>query len=650
MNEILHLLQDVAVSETVKEAIKGISKKISTSIEKKKETDQTILTISKDTDFNTAIVQLINSMYNWSQHIEFIGIADPVALSTIDLKYYFSYRDENPNIAANSIDISETEIVFESKNILIEGAPGSGKTTTLKRLLGLYFFSDSPIEAYNYPLLIRLRSVEGNYNLFTYICFLLGISVEEKIIESVRTVKKTRRIIIEEDEETKKKRLKEKSKAGSSYFETEEYEEDEKFISDRYHVVGNERVEKFIVNLLEENKVLLFIDGIDELKPSIMEGFRRNINDVAINIKEAKILITSRDGYFQPSSDSFKKLRIRELNIEQQKAIASRWLLDPSAFLEELDKKSYRELANKPLFLNFLILLFKENCANGIQLLPAQSIDVYIQFIELILEKWDGSKNIKGRQSKYSNFNNKKKEKFLSELAFVLTYKIKSKEFKTLDFENAYSHICLNFELPPEEATMVAQEIQSHTGLILKTGYYTYEFSHFALQEFLCANYIVKASMDEHISIYLEQYPQVLALCVGLSSDSSIWLNSLIKRILDFKQLDIRTEVSYQLLNRLLTEQPIFKYDLRLATSLLKLSASIDFSRNNMREVYLNIIKSNTSIEKAVIQVLSYYKRKEGSLNLWGRIRCVLHENFDLDFPIELHILDDEYLLQHIKQ
>lgn len=619
--------EDIVASELIKETIKDFYKKIKSYFANKSKSESIIN--NNEINFDLLISRLFIEMYNWSSSIEFIGIADPVNISTINLNYYFSYRDENPKVS--QAEISETQIFKIDKNIIIEGAPGSGKTTTLKRLLFFNFFSGTTNTSFDFPLLIRLRLMDSKYNLYSYICFLLGIKIEQKSYETTKKVTKSRPIFNEKRE----------------VLRYEDYEEDEK--NTVYNeVVGDESIERFIGELLEKNKVLLLIDGIDEVNPVLLNKITQNVYDLMTRIKSAKVIITTRPDYIK-YNDNCIKLRIKELNHEQQEAITKLWVKDFSLFLNELQQKSYKELANKPLFLTFLILLYNENLSTGIQGLPPNSIDVYTQVVELIIVKWDRSRNIPNRPSRYSNFHNAKKEEFLCELAFFLMYQMKQKVFSTQNLESAYYHICDNYSLPPEEAKQVAEEIQSHIGLILRAGFNQYEFSHLSLQEFLCAKYIIKTASDENIFLYLQQYPQPLALCVSLSGDSSAWLDSfLLPKLIAIPDLKERSLITSQILGRLIIENPYFRFNLKLGAKLLELSSTLDFSVENVNSNFHNFVKNNPNVEKAAIQILSYYKKKQNHLHMWGKITFSLILNKDSFYPDTISLVDSSYLLNHI--
>jgi GTPase SAR1 family protein len=631
----IEVIQTTALSETVKGALKLIGKRILKSISWNTSTRNDV---EQQKKFEAAIASLLIEIYNWSKGIEFIGLGEPIETSTVGLKYYFSLRDDNPKIQANKQDISESDLIVLPGNFLIEGHPGTGKTTTLKRLLHNSFFGTKRVKTYHYPLLVRLRLIKPNFNLFTHICYLLGISVQKKVVESVRRVKKIRRT-------PRLPNTKEEVDPHPSFYhkwDIEEYYEDER-TGIEFDVVDDKPVDRYVIDLLENNSVLVFIDGLDELNPKILEECKDNIKQLSMGFSKAKVIITSRPDYLQVNVDNCTKIRIKDLSDEQQVAIAKCWLPDSDVFMSALSQKSYSEFASKPLFLAFLILLYRENTLLGIPSLPDRSIDVYTQIVELLIERWDLERDIKTRQhSQYSNFNNKKKEKFLSELAFILTYRTKQKIFTTDQLLEAYGQMYENYGLPIEEAVLVVKEIQTHTGLIMKSAYLKYEFSHLAIQEFLCANYILSAPLDENILIYLREYPAPLALCVALSLDSSAWLESLLARLRTLPS-NMRAEIATKLLSRLISEAPHFKSNNKLAVSLLELTMHLDFRVPEISFVYETFIKSNKNIETQIIQLLHNYILDDRKLNFSGKVILKL-KPVPVALPETVYLPKDSYL------
>ena len=122
---------------------------------------------------------------SWSESVQIFGMARPVQVNngTVPLKF-----DEIPRRFKNSQSkvktLSETDLLNSHFNYLLLGDPGSGKTTTIKRLARKLLMEESSgsEDIYQYPLVVRLRDLES-CALEVKIINEIGLSVTEKETE-----------------------------------------------------------------------------------------------------------------------------------------------------------------------------------------------------------------------------------------------------------------------------------------------------------------------------------------------------------------------------------------------------------------------------------------------------------------------------------
>lgn len=300
------------------------------------------------------------------------------------------------------------------------------------------------------------------------------------------------------------------------------------------------------------------LDGLDELDRSIQEETLRDIENVGLKINNAKILVTVRKSELKKVINNFTSYEISPLSIDQIEQISNKWLKSDKVFIHELEKKPYRDLANRPIFLTLLLILFQKN-----NYLPTQPSEVYEDATYLILNEWDEHRDII-RHSKYADFNTRKKLKFISELSYFLTYKIKQKVFSTRDLETIYYQINDKYGLPESEMKAVVAEIESHTGIIVESNYKNFEFSHLSIQEFLCAKHLANLPYSQETINYFLEYPEPLAIAICISAEPSIWFANLLLNsslnVTNFKKTErVYYSSIYTLLTRLLIERPAFK-------------------------------------------------------------------------------------------
>jgi len=190
--------------------------------------------------------------------------------------------------------------------------------------------------------------------------------------------------------------------------------------------------------------------------------------------------------------------------------------------------------------------------------------------IELLLREWDAERRIT-RLSKYAQFDARRKVAFLAAMAYEITYRIKVKTFSRDELGRAYAAVRDRFDLPDDEVEQVVQELETHTGLIAYAGESRYEFSHLSLQEYLCADYLVRDQFASNLILYLHEYPSPVAVAVSLSSNPSAWFAALILRFSHYLQ-----PVSVQAFAaRLLVERPLFAVFEGMGYAFIKLYSEI---------------------------------------------------------------------------
>lgn len=498
-------------------------------------------------DFPELYENHFREICKWASSIPFIGLAKPKKTkeSTIELIIASEIvRSDKQRM----IDlVSEDEVINSEENIILIGLPGAGKTTTIKRLILTYLQNISKYEETGFPILIKLRDVSNETTLFKYLLDIFSIPYEEKT--TIKKIKKTIKVPIKSKSKTKFKEQK--------YKEIVEFEEVQ--IVETF--VGDLLIQNYMVKFLNQTNCFLILDGLDEIDKSIQIQTLRDIEKLGLKLNGSKILLTIRRSELNKILDGFVSMEIAELNVDQIREIAGKWVIDSNLFLNTLESKPYRELANRPIYLTFLLILFEKN-----KTLPTQPSEIYEDITTLIIKEWDEHRDIK-RQSKYIEFNTRTKFKFLSEISYYLTYRIKQKVFSKKELEEIYMQIHDKYNLPADEMSEVVEEIESHTGLIVEASNRNVEFSHLSLQEFLCAKHLKDLPFSRETIQYFLEYPEPLAVAICICGEPSLWFSNLILNsnlnITNFSsQKDQYFNSMYTLLNRLLIEAPKFKvYD-----------------------------------------------------------------------------------------
>ncbi|TMO57108.1 NACHT domain-containing protein [Pseudoalteromonas phenolica] len=542
--------------------------------------------LPREIEFN--VEHHIAEVLSWGNSVQFFEMHSPKSTDESTIELQFGIPRKFRNDTKNLIE-SETDLLSQQGHILILGAPGAGKTTTLKRLSREIFLNEPKDEGdeLQLPLLIKLRNISGS--IFTQIAKILGLKIREEKKEVIDDLSDEIVIQIE-------------------YF------------------IGDKHIETAIQEILNKTRALLLIDGLDELPEERKTKYEEEISFLGSKLLDSKIILTCRSGGYVSNINGFKKLEICPLDSEQTDEIIIKWADEPEIFKSKLAQYPYADTVDRPLFLNQLIMSF-----NYYGDMPAQPSEVYERIISLMLTQWDLRRKVK-RKSTYSDFSAERKIKFLSSLAYELTYKIKSKVFSTKDLIIAYQKICKKFRLPISEAELVVEEVESHTGIVSKTTNNKYEFSHLSLQEFLCALHIVREPIGDLSSVYLKEYAPPVAVAIAISSSPSRFLSTIILRDNSFNSISL--ESLKILISRLSIENPVFEETAELGLAFIKL-----LTVYSTDTVILDAIEKYLKLEEVVSSLRSVMQRyyidisnsDQSSYEL--KRRCLFGSNLQIQTP-----------------
>lgn len=429
-----------------------------------------------DTTTKRNITQHLEQLKTWSGFIGFRDLNGEKKLSDIYVEldtYLMPLRTHFSEAERTSIKPLLTALFCDNRHAVVLGQPGAGKTTSMKKLCANFFngLIDTP---YNFPILIRFRdlNVKGNQNIIRgFLHKLLAISVES---------------------------------SDSTPAETSEA-----------------WIKESIYTVINELKPVIILDGFDELqtqqqKSAVLEELRQ----LTCSCRQAKIIITCRTGEFNFNLDFTSDFEISSLTQEQILIFANKWIVDKQKannFVESINSSPFSDTVIKPLSLAHLCAIY-ERTGN----IPDRPKTVYKKVVNLMLEEWDEQRSIK-RESRYAMFEADRKFEFLSHLSYHLTVRGSTAIFNQQQLIEAYSAICKNFGLPEEQSALAANEIESHTGLFLQTGYLQYEFAHKSLQEYLTAEYLVKLPTLERVKKHIELLGAELAIATSISSNPSCY-------------------------------------------------------------------------------------------------------------------------------
>jgi hypothetical protein len=542
---------------------------------------------SKWTWSDAALTSHLEWTASWSAGLQICDMSRSESIEERTICLGFS--DTNASFRVSDISPAlyerERDLLLDNDPYLIEGDPGGGKTTAIKRICRLLLSeAEEPGDHWQYPMLVLLRSIPKARGLVVYLGNLIGLTFNVPSPGPNTKIRDFGRLI----------------------------------------TCQGETLLDAVVRTLNDTRAVLLLDGIDELDPDERREIEPEIQDLVHLLASCKIIMTTRSGSLTRTVESVRRIALMRLSDEKQREIVSRWIDDGGGneFFDELHRRPYADLSNRPLFLVWLLLLYRRQKS-----LPFQSCDVYERVIRLMLEDWDRERGV-SRVSRYANFGPDQKLRFLAALSHQLLLTTHRVAFRRRDLERAYVILCDRFQLPELQAEQVAQEIVSHTGLIVQAGFDQYEFSHLSLQEYLCAHHILRDPLKETLLKYLATYPAPLAIAAAMSASPSSFL-ALLSLSEEREFGSPRWKV---FLGRLALETPRFTVGTDLGLGMLKLLSD----RPELEELIFAAMSVNTDqavLLKSMTSAIAAYEVREFSQS--GPLTLVRHSALRLPYTLK---------------
>lgn len=508
------------------------------------------------------IKQYINGILNWSESENIIQSFNPKFNS--EYYVYQTFKRLGSNDKNNSLSLDS--ILLNRRNYIFKGGPGTGKSTFLKHLLNTSFNDSNFIKKNNYfPYLLKCREL---------------------------TVSKLKPNIEKDDETNKKIPLSQERLirlVENSYILTSILSElgfyirfPNAFKNNDTYISWVKELEGFFLEIADANSILFLIDGFDEVQEEITKTALIDLlAKIALKCPDCNFIITSRE---TNSLGSFSNTFSYEINFfkdEQLNLFVDNWFthsLEKGELLKiKLRNRPYFDTLCRPLTLAFICALFEKNNSD----IPFKGTEIYLQIVDLLIDKWERENRIQ-RHSKYIGFSKEQKIRFLSEFSFKLTIPRGEKEFSKENLKTYLKPLLKKYKIPIDELDFLVEEIENHTGLFLEIGN-KYCFSHFSIQEFLVAYHIFNIGSIPKNQDTLNSLPEVLAICVALSSDPSEYFIELYLQFLSKYTAQSKSQI-LKFLDRLATESPDFECSEFLGIYLLCLYSGLVVDKDNFNK------------------------------------------------------------------
>jgi hypothetical protein len=295
----------------------------------------------------------------------------------------------------------------------------------------------------------------------------------------------------------------------------------EKEIAEEFRICGFPSHEEFTAKVLEQGKLLILLDGLDEVPTERMNEAIRQIQNFVDLHDQNRFITSCRVAAYRHNFRRFTDVAMADFDDTQIEKFITNWFRsepqtgqDCWKKLNNKEHKSAKELTQTPLLLTLVCLLYQRS-----RKFPTNRATLYERALRVLLEEWAGEKGIP-HEDLYKGLDTKRKEMMLSEIAYH-AFKADRLFLPKREITDQIEQL-LKEMLPDEkfiDGTAVLKSIEVQHGVLVERAEGIYSFSHLTLQEYLTAQYIddhrqIETLVTEHLTD--ARWQEVFLLVAGL--------------------------------------------------------------------------------------------------------------------------------------
>ena len=294
---------------------------------------------------------------------------------------------------------------------------------------------------------------------------------------------------------------------------------------------------------LRDGRALLLLDALDETATGATKEqadasyvqVSQKITDLATRYPQAPLVVSVRKaGYYQHVRlPGFTEVEVLDFSPDDSSQFIQRWFAvhpdtkkrnhapDLIARLERNPR--IQALAANPLLLTLIVLVYEDQFD-----LPERRAELYRQCVEILLTKWDTSRNIRRRRA----FKPEHKRQLLEEIAWHF-HQQGQRYFPEPELLECIATFLPAVGIGPEQSRQILDEIAAENGLLKEQARGWYGFLHLTLQEYFAAQYAVDHQQIDAILRKRDDpwWEEVLLLYAGRIPDASALLQRLLEGI-----------------------------------------------------------------------------------------------------------------------
>ncbi|MBI4781533.1 MAG: NACHT domain-containing protein [Oscillatoriophycideae cyanobacterium NC_groundwater_1537_Pr4_S-0.65um_50_18] len=281
-----------------------------------------------------------------------------------------------------------------------------------------------------------------------------------------------------------------------------------KAIAEEFQHFGFPESGQFAAKALEQGKLLILLDGLDEVPKATLNAVMEAIQNFVTQYEQNRFIASCRLAAYRSTFTKFRDIELADFDDAQIQQFICNWFqsdLDKQAktaekcweILNEAGNKAAKELAHTPLLLTFLCLVYDRT-----QGFPSKRATLYRKALDILLEEWAAEKRITPGEI-YQGLNTDLEKVLLSEIAYQ-GFVNDQLFFRQEDLVAQIKAFLADTVDKPKylDGKAVLDAIAVQQGILVERAEDIFSFSHLTLQEYLVAQYIVQEDKIQELAEY----------------------------------------------------------------------------------------------------------------------------------------------------
>lgn len=304
----------------------------------------------------------------------------------------------------------------------------------------------------------------------------------------------------------------------------------------------------FAIKLLEHGKLLILLDGLDEVPKANLNLVVDEIQNFVTRYDKNRYIASCRIAAHRSTWNNFRDIELADFDDNQIRRFIHNW------FHSELDRDSQtsekcwetlnksrnaaaKELAQTPLLLTFLCMVYDRT-----QGFPTNRATLYRKALDILLEEWAAEKRIR-HETIYEGLNPDLEKVLLAEIGYT-GFASDQLFFTQQELVNQIKSFLADTVDKPKllDGAAILNAIAVQQGILVERAEDVFSFSHLTLQEHLTAQYLsqdpdlIKELVWKHLID--QRWREVFLLVSGSLQNSD--------KLLEFMRVELNSYLKYQ--------------------------------------------------------------------------------------------------------